>query len=204
MLTYSPSPGLHRERRVNRAEVAHAGALVEILVAVRLERGNPPRVVVPREDELGELVHDLEGAERLLRGELVAKSDAVVEDAEDDRHAPRRRRPGPIRGRLLEIDAELVVPVADVLLLAPRLGPRLVVLGAGARGDLQAARERAAFGEYEPEPRGENDVAIEAPDAVGRPVAPEGKRKLDRAVGGEDVEGLGGSDASCRQGGGGA
>ena len=70
-------------------EAAEAGLLVEEFVAVVQVGGNPPRLVVAAEDELGAFVHDFKGGQVGLFRPFVAEAQAVVIQAEDDGHLPR-------------------------------------------------------------------------------------------------------------------
>ena len=70
--------------------------------------------------KLALLLLDNEVVEILLQRELIAKSHAVVIDAEPQRHAA-------IGTRLVEVDLHLVIIVADALILAPHGSPSVVV-----------------------------------------------------------------------------
>ena len=82
-----------------------------------------------------------------LLGEFVAETNAVVEHAKDE-HQP----PGLIV-LLLQRHPQLVVIVADVLLLAPRLRPGFIVRVSLDGNDLEVRRQLRAVGQHETEPR---------------------------------------------------
>lgn len=86
---------------------------------VGLARGHPPGHVVLRKAEFGQLVHDDELAQCGLLGEFAAESDAVVEQAEHRVEAASGRFAFAYR------DAQLVVAVADEVLLRPRPGSQV-------------------------------------------------------------------------------
>ena len=93
---------------------------VEIFVAIPFAARNPPSGARIGDRELGELVADVHFAQLRLVGKFVAEADAVVERAKDDDERTRQRC------LLDQPHAHLVVAVAHVATLAPRLLPGLI------------------------------------------------------------------------------
>ena len=141
----------HRHRRVRHLDRRQRRPVVQVLVAVVAAPRDPPgdraRVVV--EPELGQLVRDVDRAlVARLRRHLVAEAETVVERAHTQVEAALRAF-----GRLEPHD-QLVVVIAHVAPLAPRLLPGVVVRAGAARGDAEAAIERGLGAEAEAERAG--------------------------------------------------
>ena len=96
-------------------------------------------------------------------GQLVAETDAVVEDAE--RHAEAAA----LCGRLLDGHAQLVVVVAHSRDLAPRLRPRFVVQCCAPCRPCAAVAERGRAAKLEAEARLREHVPPAALHPVGQP-----------------------------------
>jgi hypothetical protein len=120
---------------VDGAEAPHAGLAEQVLAAPHLTGGDPPRLGIARERELGELVHDHEVLQVLLLRPLEAEADAAVEDPEHEVHPPGRR------ARLFQHHPKLVKVVADGPNLTPRLLPGQVDAAALRVGDPESALE---------------------------------------------------------------
>ena len=148
---------LEAHRLVPAPDLRQAGLRVVVLLGV-VVAGNPPRRVVARHRELGELLPDLEVGQCVLQRELVAETEAVVIQAETHLHhgalAVRvaqvagvvrvRDAHAPLRlardfGRLLQRHQKLVVVVPDGRLLAPDRLPGLVERVEGRVGEGETA-----------------------------------------------------------------
>ncbi len=152
--------GAHGHRRVRGGDLVDWRAVVQVLVAVPLASGDPPRGGGVGERELGQLVVDDEFLGGGLLGELVAETDAVVVDTEH--HVE-----GAVRcDGLGQRRAQLVVVVADVAVLAPGLFPGLIEAAGRPVGEREVALELAAAAQHEAERGGVDDRFAEALDAV--------------------------------------
>ena len=153
-----PPLPLHRHRRVHEVGASRERhPLVEVLVAVLLLGADEPRRRVARDRELGQLVDDLEGAQSVLLGPLVAEADRVVEHADDEVHPP------PV---VVQPEPQFVVVVADRLGLAPRLRPRLVDLLAGGLHQRGGGAQRVAIAQHYAQARRAEDRLPVAGDVV--------------------------------------
>ena len=110
---------LQGDRTRHVALLTHGLTGIDALV-VRRQGRNRPRLGVAGQSELGCLVHDHKVLQTSLARELVAESDTVVKGAEH--HAQLTFLPA----LFLQHHAQLVVTVAHLSILAPRLAPGLV------------------------------------------------------------------------------
>ena len=179
--------GAYRERRVRLRHSVERGPAIEILVAVPLAAGNPPRSAGLGYGELRQLVADVHVAQLRLIRKLVAKADTFIEDAEH--HYERAS------GRILlgQPHAHLVIAIAHVAPLAPRLLPGLVE---GARLHTVAAEvalELRRVGQQEAKARLGDDRSAGARDRIaGAAFVVDGDGDGEDVAGGADgADGLG-------------
>src|SRR5260221_3829854 len=145
---------LHRERRLNAVERADRALGEEVLGAIQARSvgGDPPRAAVVCEGKLRELVGDLVVGDARLVRQLVTETDAVVEGADSERKVAIWRR------GLGDLNAQLVVMIADARDFAPRLRPSLVEGGVRLAGNAKAIAQRRCIPDREAESRGKDDV----------------------------------------------
>ena len=85
--------------------------------------GNRPGLRIERKGKLRLFVHDNEVGELRLTRKNIAKTDAIVENTEDNGEQTA------LSGALLELHGELVIMVAHAGFFAPRLLPCLIFRG---------------------------------------------------------------------------
>jgi hypothetical protein len=117
--------------------------------------------VVTRESELGEFIINQDLAEAGLVGNLVAKSQTVVEDAKHDVDPPR------FAFDFCQFDAQFATVVANGLRFAPHLRPGLVDDPRSVIRDTQPLGQGAVAAQGESHPRRADHRGHTAPEAVG-------------------------------------
>jgi len=138
------------ERGLRGADPAQRGVAVQVLLAVPLERRDPPGGGRAGEREFGQLGADPRFAHPGLFRELVAQADAVVVDPQH--HVEATPGMGGVHGFLGETGAQLVVVVAGQAALAPGLLPGLVDAAPGLAGERDIALQ-AAIAKQHAQPR---------------------------------------------------
>ena len=130
----------HGERHTHGVLGRERRALVQALEILGAVAGYRPGGCVVSQAHLGELVHDLELAQRGLLGNLVAEAQPVVV------HTHHHAQQPPIAA-LAQVEGQLVVVVA------PGLHPLLIAAVAMAGGDLDICAQRAV-GKAQAQPAG--------------------------------------------------
>ena len=156
---------LHHQRPLAAGlDLAERRLLIDALRVI-----GSPSSVVGGEMELRRLPRDAERVEARLLRQGVAERDAFVRGAESQDQLTLRR------GRLLQLDAQLVVVIADRAALAIDRLPGLVVRRGLLAGNGEAGVQRRA-GEFQSEPRSDEH----RPALVVHAVARHARRAVER------------------------
>ncbi len=159
-------------------DLAKRRAAIEIFVAIPFAAGDPPGCTRVGDREFGQLFADIHVAQLRLIRELVAEPDAVVERTEHDGERALRRI------FLDQSNAQLVVAVANIAPLAPRLFPRFVDAACLHAVAAKIALQFRGIGQPEPEPRFADDLAAAARNRIAGTTL-----VVDRDTDGENVAG---------------
>ena len=134
----------HGDRRMRRGNRINRGLLVHLFIAVPFAAGYPPGRAFRRNVELRRLVGDAHRLEAGLRGQFVAKTHAVIEQAEPHIHQTCALHVG-----LLEADQQVIVIVGDEAPLAPGLFPAILAAAFFRPCNGKAAHHVEAVGQDE-------------------------------------------------------